>query len=126
MNLGSSESLDSAGNFFNGPKTGRLSREAVARLLQEPLQPSGLIPDEPPVSSLAAEDPEDEAPRSTRGSPATSLSIQSYSDGSPVQHFLSGLETVPEGVLRLIERMTCPSSADRPTMQEVANALAVF
>lgn len=77
-----------------------------------------------PVSSLASDDEAESplpSPRlgSRPASPALRPSsesphrrrasmLQSYSDGSPLQYFLDGQDPVPEGVIRLLEKMTSP------------------
>lgn len=131
------DSIDSMHNVVRAsPSIGGSSRgpsaRAVACLLADEIG-SELSLVQRPISSLAAEDDSDDdsgppySPSLSQDhSEQASSAFRSYSDGSPVQYFLSGTDPVPEGILRLLQRMTCPDPAGRPTMQEVVNALQVF
>jgi len=135
------DSFDSAKSFVRAsPSLGSRSRRglsarAIASLLSESgeeMVPSAL---KPISSSLAAEDSSDDdggSPSSPTDSYHQSSQAQngtsskSYSDGSPVQYFLSSSDPVPEGILRLLERMTHANPDHRPRMAEVVQSLAVF
>lgn len=94
-----------------------------------------------PESSMPSDD-EDLIHRSKGTSSASSLKIntarantgsikrppnglQSYSDGSVLQYFLSG-DVVPEGILQLLQKMTAPSPSMRPSLRQVKQMLDVF
>lgn len=124
------DSLDSASFVRASPSVGAGHRGPSARAV------AGLLTDEEgealavctPVSSLAAEDDSDEdvPPIPVVAQRNGSSTLKSYSDGSPIQYFLSGKDPVPEGILKLIERMTAREPSARPLMREVVNALQVF
>lgn len=54
--------------------------------------------------------------------PATNR-VTTYADGTPLQYFLSGAETVDIEIRRLIQSMTSPRAEDRPTAGAVLAAL---
>lgn len=128
------DSLDSTRSFVRAsPSVGSGHRgpslKTVASLLKD--EEGEAMTFSQPVSSLAAEDDsDDDIPASPtmaqRPGEAARSTLQSYSDGSPIQYFLSGKDPVPEGILKLIERMTAREPSARPLMREVVNALQIF